>query len=94
MNTTIIGHAVLELTSGALIARRDMMVTYSSIQPWTEIMNTCEELAIPGFTGDLRDLSPDQLKANDDAARIVGRLTRKGSAETEPVRVAAFNSYI
>jgi hypothetical protein len=45
---------------------------------------------------DLRDLAPDQLKANEDAARIVARLTRKGREDepVEPVRVAAFNSYI
>ncbi len=42
----------------------------------------------------LADLPPAEMATNDDAARIVGRLTRKGHGESEPVRVAAFNSYI
>jgi hypothetical protein len=57
-------------------------------------MTRHEESAMPGVPDGLRALAPAQLAADHDAARIVARLTRKGSVESEPVRVAAFNSYI
>lgn len=43
---------------------------------------------------DLHDLTLDELATSSEAAGIVARLTRKDSAEPEPVRVAAFNSFI
>jgi hypothetical protein len=54
-------------------------------------MNILEEA--DGLT-DLQGLTLDELAASDDAAGIVARLTRKDSEESEPVRVAAFNSFI
>lgn len=54
-------------------------------------MNTLEDA--DGLTG-LRDLTLDELAASSEAAGIVARLTRKDSEESEPVRVAAFNSFI
>jgi FXSXX-COOH protein len=41
----------------------------------------------------LDDLDLDQLATDEDAAHIVARLTRDRE-EAEPVRVAAFNSFI
>lgn len=43
---------------------------------------------------DLRDLTLDELAEDGAAAHIVARLTRKGGEESDPVRVAAFNSSI
>lgn len=42
----------------------------------------------------LNVLPAEQLLADRDAARIVARLTRRSAQSSEPVRVAAFNSYI
>jgi FXSXX-COOH protein len=50
--------------------------------------------ATPPATERLRNLPPEQLAADSEAAaRIVARLTRQ-RGESKPVRVAAFNSYI
>lgn len=46
---------------------------------------------------DLRDLSLDELGLDEQAARIAARLTRSEKPDgegSEPVRVAAFNSFI
>jgi hypothetical protein len=46
---------------------------------------------------DLRDLTPEELAAKAETARIVARLTRTSEMTgeaSEPVRVAAFNSFI
>lgn len=43
---------------------------------------------------DLHNLALDELAEDREAGRIVGRLTRKDTDESEPVRVAAFNSFI
>jgi len=51
-------------------------------------------LTVPKATDRLRNLPPHQLAADAEAERLVARLTRKGAKESEPVRVAAFNSYI
>jgi FXSXX-COOH protein len=60
-------------------------------------MNVSEKsgtaVACEGVT-DLRDLTLDELAEDPMAADIVARLTRKNGAESEPVRVAAFNSFI
>lgn len=54
-----------------------------------------EHQPVPVRSRDLRDLPPGDLAANDDAARIVGRLTRKGQTKSkEPVKFTAFNSRI
>jgi len=49
---------------------------------------------VPKATSRIRSLPPQELTADAEAARLVARLTRKGGKESEPVRVAAFNSYI
>jgi hypothetical protein len=49
---------------------------------------------VPQATTRLRRMPPKELAADAEAARLVARLTRKGSKQSEPVRVAAFNSYI
>lgn len=56
-------------------------------------VETLEE-KIPGDTTRLRHLPPRVLAVDEDAVRLVARLTRQGGQETEPVVVAAFNSYI
>lgn len=43
---------------------------------------------------DLHDLTLDELVTSSEATAIVARLTRKDTAEPEPVKVAAFNSFI
>ncbi|WP_433148575.1 hypothetical protein ACQPZ8_09065 [Actinomadura nitritigenes] len=46
---------------------------------------------------DLRGLGLDDLASDLEAARLAARLTRiddKGEEGSDPVRVAAFNSYI
>lgn len=48
----------------------------------------------PPATDRLRRLPPEELAADAEAARIVARFTRKNAEKSEPVRVAAFNSYI
>lgn len=55
---------------------------------------TEEAAEVPEATARLRVMAPEDLAADGDAARIVARLLRKGSEESEPVRVAAFTSYI
>jgi len=50
-------------------------------------------LTVPKATDRLRHLPPQELAADAEAERLVARLTRQ-HAEAEPVRVAAFNSYI
>lgn len=42
----------------------------------------------------LATMTLDELAADDEAARIVARLTREGTGEDEPVRTAAFTSFI
>lgn len=54
-------------------------------------MKTLED---PDGLTKLRDLSLDELAVSAEAADIVARLTRKDSEQAEPVRVAAFNSFI
>jgi hypothetical protein len=49
--------------------------------------------ASEGLSG-LQDLTLAELAGNNEAAHIVARLTRKEGDESEPVLVAAFNSYI
>ncbi|NEA22605.1 hypothetical protein [Actinomadura bangladeshensis] len=39
-------------------------------------------------------LSPEQLAGDEDAARLARDLARTGDGGMEPVRVAAFNSFI
>jgi hypothetical protein len=41
----------------------------------------------------LRRMAPDKLAVDSEAARLVARLTR-AKTKVQPVRVAAFNSYI
>ncbi|WP_242884419.1 hypothetical protein [Actinomadura litoris] len=59
-------------------------------------MNNLLEVDAPGLK-DLHDLTLDELASDGEAARIVARLTRTDVPEREgsdPVRVAAFNSFI
>jgi hypothetical protein len=57
-------------------------------------VNAVEAKEIPGATARIRSLPPEVLAVDGEAARLVARLTRKGAKESEPVRVAAFNSFI
>jgi hypothetical protein len=60
-------------------------------------MNILEEADTPGTPdalAKLRKLTLDELATDSEASRIVARLTRKDSNQSEPVRVAAFNSFI
>ncbi|WP_242904152.1 hypothetical protein [Actinomadura terrae] len=59
-------------------------------------MNNLLEVEAPGLK-DLHDLTLDELVSDGEAARIAARLTRTDVPEREgsdPVRVAAFNSFI
>lgn len=56
-------------------------------------MDVREEADASEFSG-LRELSLDELAADEEAARIVARLARMDAREPEPVPVAAFNSFI
>ncbi|MFI0373129.1 hypothetical protein E1287_03825 [Actinomadura sp. KC06] len=59
-------------------------------------MNIVEEAGAPELA-DLREMTPEELAFEADAARIVARLTRtdeKSGDGSEAVRVAAFNSFI
>lgn len=54
-----------------------------------------EEATLPQATARIFTLPPDVLAADEEAARLVARLQRKPVEDNEePVRVAAFNSYI
>jgi len=57
-------------------------------------MIVLEDTEVPGATARLHSLPAEELAADREAARIVARLIRKDGEESEPVRVAAFNSYI
>ena len=57
-------------------------------------MSVLEDKEVPGATARLHGLAPEDLAADPEAARIVARLIQKDGAESAPVRVAAFNSYI
>jgi hypothetical protein len=57
-------------------------------------MNILEEAGTADTLTDLHKLTLDELAEDGEAGRIVARLTRKDTGESEPVRVAAFNSFI
>ena len=55
-------------------------------------MKTLAHAATPGATADFRALDAEALATQ--LPNFVARLTRKEAKESEPVRVAAFNSRI
>lgn len=50
--------------------------------------------AVVGEAAGLAALAPAELAGDNDAVDLVGRLTRVDGDQQEPVRVAAFNSFI
>jgi hypothetical protein len=57
-------------------------------------MIVLKETEVPGATARLHDLAPEELAADQEAARIVARFVRKDGQESAPIRVATFSSCI
>jgi len=72
-------------------------MAWSNLRRLVDKMHASEAAVAAGATTSLADLQAlplEELARDKGAAHILARITRQNTLEPEPVKVAAFNSYI